>query len=140
MAILLTPHTSGYATPPRPQTAGAVHVARTVLDLAQGMTAATDTAWLTYLPPDGRVIDAILVPRGTFTGLTASLGLVDAGGAVGTELFAAVALSAGVQRLAAEAAFRIAPAETARTVGLSVSGDIAAAADQSLTLLLFYTQ
>ena len=139
MATLTTPHTSGHATPPRPQTAGAVHVARAVLDLTDGMTAATDTAWLTYLPPDARIVDATLVPRGTFTGLTADIGLVD-GATIGTELFAAVGLSAGVQRLAAEAAFRLAPAETARTVGLSVSGNVAAAADQSLTLLLFYTQ
>lgn len=137
----------GILTPPRPQSAGAIHCAEFKYTFATAFAYATQILEFGILPAFAKIVDATLVPEGVLTGLTADIGLMSgAAGSTATDrtsddtIFDGVALDGGLKRAVAITPYLIAPAAYDRSIGFKASGDIAAASTKKLTLLLFYTQ
>lgn len=131
---------------PRPQSAGAVHVAKFRHTFSAALAAAAILE-LGVLPAFAEIVDYKLVPEGDFAGVTASGGIMtgelgadsDARDA-GTEMFSAATGLAAVAAPDKAAAYNVAPVEQARGIGLKFSAGVAADAGKKLTLILFYTQ
>lgn len=145
MATIQSPWAKGNQQSKRPQTAGAVHSQLYSFDAAAGLLAA-DTLEIGELPPGCRIVDAIVFTEGTFTGITANVGLMtgaygdpDAGRTSGTEIYSAADLTT-MTRLAQKSTLLIAPTEASRGIGVKVSGNVTAGAGKKIHLLLSYIQ
>ena len=151
MAVIHSRWAKGQETTHRPQTAGASHVTEFVYDLEFETPLATgDILELGILPAYAKIHSATIFTEGTFTGLTADVGLMS--GEVnadtnpdgtprtsGTELWAAVDLTA-MASLSKPDALLIESSEKERSIGVKVSGAVAAGAGKKIHLLLFYRQ
>ena len=137
----------GILTPPRPQSAGAIHCAEFKYTFATAFAYATQILELGVLPAFAKPVDAILVPEGVLTGLTADIGLMSGtAGSTATDrtsddsIFNDIALDAGLKRAVAITPYLITPVAYDRSIGFKASGDIAAASTKKIALLLYYTQ
>lgn len=145
MAIQQSAWAKGQEQSKRPHSAGAVHTQLFSYDASAGLLAA-DTLELGELPPYCKIVDAILFTEGTFTGLTANVGLMsgeygstDAARTTGTDIYAAADLTAFV-RLVQKSTLLLASSEASRGIGLRVSADVTAGAGKKIHLQLRYTQ
>ena len=141
-AIFQTDYAKGILTPPRPQTYGAVHVAK-VKHVFSVTTDENDIVEMFTLPAYAQLVDWLLVPEGTMTGITADVGLMsgDPGSTAtsrtsGDELFDAIALDGGVKRATEVDGFNIAPVEYDRSIGLKLSDEVAGASTKKVTLIV----
>jgi hypothetical protein len=144
--IIHSRHASGTVATPRPQTAGAVHVAKFRHTFSSALAAAAILE-LGVLPAYAHIVDYKLIPEGDFAGVTASggimtgeLGADDDARDAGTELFSAATALDAVQAPDKAAAYNVAPVEQARGIGLKFSGQVVANAAKKLTLIVTYTQ
>lgn len=131
---------------PRPQTAGALHVAHFLHVFDAAYTAAGNVLELGVLPPFAKIAGYKIIPEGAFGGVTFSAGILtgalgDDGARVqGTELFAAAtALTAALEGVKPEA-FDFARSDIERGIGLTLSGDVSASAAKKIRLILSYYQ
>ncbi|WP_051949123.1 hypothetical protein [Methylosinus sp. PW1] len=136
-------------TPPRPQTAGALHVAEFIYDASAGLLA-VDKLELGILPAGADIYDyffwsetdlgAKTISAGVMSG---TVGSTDSARTVGTDLYSAVSVATAhtsIVRQTAVAGQKIAVATTDRSLGLQISADLAAAAGQIIHLTVFYAQ
>ena len=133
----------------RPQTSGALHVQRFIYNIPTSAyaLAAADIVEIGELPPFCRIIDAKIYTNGTFTGITADVGLLsgeygdatDGTRTSSNEIFAAADLTT-MTRLSKSDSLKIAPIEASRGIGVKVSGTVGNAADKYIVLELHYTQ
>ena len=145
MAVIIhSKHAAGLIATARPQTAGAVHVAKFRHSFALALAAGAILE-LGVLPNYCDIVDYSLVPQGNFAGVTFSAGLMsgelgadDDARVVGNELFAAG--SALTQYLAGTKpeAFDITSTPLSRGIGLQFSGQVAADPAKKLLLILRY--
>ena len=145
MAIVQSLWAKGNQQSKRPQTAGAVHAQLYSYDASAGLLAA-DILEIGELPPGCQIVDAMVFTEGTFTGLTADVGLMsgtygdtDAARTSGSEVFNDADLTA-FTRLVQKSTLLIAPSVAARGVGVKVSADVTAGAGKKIHLLLSYIQ
>lgn len=145
MAIKQSLWAKGNQQSKRPQTAGAVHTQLFSYDAAAGLLAA-DILELGELPPNCRVVDAILFTEGAFTGLTADVGIMsgtygdaDSVRTSGAELYDNADLTT-VARMTLKTMLLTAPSEASRGIGLKVSADVTAGAGKKIHLQLSYIQ
>lgn len=147
MAIIVhSRHAAGLVATARPQTAGAVHVAKFRHSFAAALAAGAILE-LGVLPSYSDIVGYKLVPEGNFAGVTASAGIMNGElGAdgddrdAGVELFAAGTALDVVREGVNPAAFNVAQVAPARGIGLKFSGAVAADANKKLLLILFYRQ
>lgn len=153
MAIVKSRWAKGLRTWTRPQTHGAIHCTHYIYDLtAEGALGAGDILELGVIPPYARLVEAMLITEGVFTGLTADVGVMtgDVGSdfmpdgttarTSGNEFYAAADLTVPVARVAKAAALVLEPVEYERSIGVKASGAVAAAAGKKIHLKLFYYQ
>lgn len=145
-AIFQTDYAKGYLTPPLPQTHGAVHVAK-VKHVFSATTDENDIVEMVTLPAFAQLVDWLIVPEGTMTGITADVGLMsgdpgstDLARTCGDELFDAIALDGGVKRAVEVDGFNIAPVGYDRSIGLKLSDEVAGASTKKVTLIVLYSQ
>lgn len=154
MAIIKSAWIIGQQTTKRPQTTGAIHVTHFVYDfgsVASKALAAGDILELGIIPVNSRITEARLLTEGTFTGLTADIGIMS--GVVGddtnpdgsartsgNELFAAADLTVPMASLSKPNVLLLTPSELERSIGVKVSGAVAKAAGKKIHLQLFYYQ
>ncbi len=153
MAIKKSRWAKGERTWVRPQTAGNTHVTHFIYDVgAEGALAAGDILDFGIIPPYARITHATLTTEGTFTGLTADVGVMT--GEVGAdfmpdgttartsgnEFYAAVDLTAALSSLSKKEPLLLAPVEYERSIGVKVSAAVPAAAGKRIHLWLFYHQ
>lgn len=151
MAIVQSQWIKGQQTTIRPQTAGDSSVTEFIYDFGKETPlAAGDILELGILPAYAIVHAATIFTEGTFTALTADVGLMsgEVGAATnpdgtartsGNEAFAAVDLTTFAS-LSKKDMLLVAPSEKERSIGVKVSDAVAAAAGKKLHLLLFYRQ
>lgn len=146
MPTIQTSWADGRDTAPRPQTSGAVHVAKFVLNIPTTIVNA-DVVEIGLLQPFAHIVDAILVPEGAFAGVTCTVGLMTGEGGdpvtprtVGGQIFAAATALTGTVRNTLADGFNIQPSESTRGIGVDFSADVAGAGGKRLTLILFYVQ
>lgn len=147
MTILQSDHAKGLYTPAVGYAAGDLMVSRFTYTFSAGATT-SDIVELGILPAGTRIVDASVITEGTFTGITAAVGIMsgtvgskDTGRTSGSQLFSAVDLATAgstVQRMTSVSGALLATAETDRSIGLVVSGTVAAATTKTVTLLLTY--
>lgn len=133
----------------RPQTSGALHTQRFIyrVPAVADALAAADIVEIGELPPFCRIIDAKIYTNGTFTGVTADVGILngeygdvtDQARTSGNEIFAAADLTT-MTRLAKSDSLKIEPVEASRGIGVKVSGAVTAAANKYIVLELTYQQ
>ena len=148
MATIQTSWADGRDTAPKPQTAGAVHVAKFVLNIPAGTTILNaDVVEIGLLQPFAHIVDAILVPEGDFDSVTCQVGIMTGVGGdpttvrtVGTEIFAATTALTGTLRATAAACFNVTPTDNVRGIGVDFSANVVGAAGKRLTLVLSYVQ
>lgn len=137
----------------RPQTHGATHVTHFIYNVgAEGALAAGDILELGVIPPYARITHATLATEGTFTGLTADIGVMTGEKGAdfmpdgvtartsGNEFYAAVDLTAALSSLSKKEPLLLAPVEYERSIGVKVSAAVPAAAGKRIHLWLFYHQ
>ncbi|ARV77113.1 hypothetical protein SKUL_14 [Pseudomonas phage Skulduggery] len=149
MAIKQSEWALGNNQAKRPQTAGAVHAQRFRYNVvgAKGAIAAGDILEIGELPPYCKIVDAKLYTNGTFTGLTADVGLLtgeygdalDAARTVDKLLFDAADLTV-LSRLTKTDGLKLEDAQVSRGIGLKFSAAIPAAAAKYIVLELDYIQ
>lgn len=143
MAIVQSLWGKGQKVAPLSGMAGVTQVEKFSIALTTD-AGASDIIELGVLPAGATVVDAILVSDelGTITlsaGLmSGTVGSTDAGRTCGTELFSAAA-DASVVRASLATAFRIAPTDADRSIGVVPSGTITASG-QVIELVVFYRQ
>lgn len=152
MAIVQSQHVKGLKQTIRPQTAGAVHVTQFTYDVGvEGALGVGDILELGIIPPYARLDQVKIVTEGTFTGLTADVGVMsgEVGSALnpdntartsGNEFFAATDLTVRLSATTKPDALLLAPQEYERSVGVKVSAAVPAAAGKRLHLFLYYHQ
>lgn len=152
MALIQSPWATGMLLPARPQTAFSTHSQLFIVDVPAAGFAANDILELAILPPYARIVDATLVTAGGSLGAaTADIGLMsgttgdltnDDGSArtVGTELFAAAALTGEILRLSKSAALLVEPTQKDRSIGVKFSAAVAAGAGKKIGLQLSIAQ
>ena len=152
MAIVQSQHVKGLKQTIRPQTAGAVHVTHFTYDVGvEGALGTGDILELGIIPPYDRLDQVKIVTEGTFTGLTADVGVMsgEVGAALnpdntartsGSEFFAAADLTVRLAATTKPDALLLAPQEYGRSVGVKVSAAVPAAAGKRLHLFLYYHQ
>lgn len=146
MAIIQSDWAKGLKTPARPQTAGAVHTTKFSITVDQNV-GTSDIIELGVLPAYAHIVDAVLFTEGTFTGVTASVGIMsgevgstDASRTSGTELFNGADLT-NVNRMELASGWLLAPAaDKHRSIGLQVSAAVTAATSKKIHLVLSYIQ
>ena len=136
MAIIQSEHALGRKQAPYAAESNNVVVAKYEVTLNSNI-GATDVVELGILPAYSVVVDATLVTDAMGTGITADVGIMsgtpgapDDSRTVGNELYAAT-------RLSKADAFRLAPTESDRALGLKVSGAVTASG-QKATLVIQY--
>lgn len=151
MALIQSPWAVGMLNPPRPQTAFSAHDLMYIMDVPAAGIAGGDIIELAVLPPYARIVDAKLITVGSLGAATVDVGLMSGltgeptnedGSArtVGTELFAAAALTAEVTQLAKSAALLVSPTQKDRSIGLKFSAAVTAGAGKKIGLLLSIAQ
>lgn len=151
MALIQSPWALGMLLPARPQTAFSTHSQLFIMDIPAAGIAANDILELAILPPYARIVDAKLVTVGSLGAATVDVGLMSGvtgdltnpdGSArtVGTELFAAAALTAEVTQLAKSAALLVDPTQKDRSIGVKFSAAVTAGAGKKIGLLLSIAQ
>lgn len=151
MALFQSPWATGMLLPARPQTAFATHSQLYIMDIPAAGIAANDILELAILPPYARIVDAKLITAGSLGAATVDVGLMSGltgeltnedGSArtVGTELFAAAALTAEVTQLAKSAALLVGPTQKDRSIGVKFSAAVTAGAGKKIGLLLSIAQ
>lgn len=145
MSLIQSAWADGRSTPPRPQTAGAVHVAKFRFPVTRDIGAG-DVLEIGILPAFAHIVDAALVAEGAFAAVTADVGLMsgaagelNAARTVGTQLFAAGALT-GVVRLNRPEALALPATGVDRGIGVKFSGAVTGGAGKSVTLVLSFVQ
>lgn len=151
MALKQSPWALGNNQSKRPHSAGALHTQRFIYDLSVAANAAAinDIIEIGELPPFCRIIDAKIYTNGTFTGVTADVGIMtgDYGDASGDpvrtmsdQLYTAADLTT-MTRLAKSDSLKIEPVEYSRGIGVKVLGAAAtSAASKYIVLELSYIQ
>ncbi|MCE7797860.1 hypothetical protein LWE61_15010 [Sphingobium sufflavum] len=136
----------GTRTPPRPQSAGAVHVAKFPYTFTTALPAGAILE-LGVLPEFAHIVDYKLVPEGAFAGVTCSAGIMtgevgvqDNARDAGTELFAAGTALDALKDPAKIDALVLSAVATPRGIGLKFSGQVAADPAKKVNLILFYAQ
>lgn len=152
MAIVKSKWAKGLLQTIRPQTAGNTHVTHFIFDFgSEGALAVGDILELGVIPPYAAITHATLVTEGTFTGLTADVGVMtgdvgsdtlEGGGArtSGNEFFAATDLTQRLASLSKAEPLLLFPKDFERSIGVKVSGAVPAADGKRLHLFLFYHQ
>lgn len=153
MAIVKSRWAKDERTWTRPQTAGNTHVTQFTYDVgAEGALAAGDILELGVIPPYARITHATLATEGTFTGLTADIGVMtgvkgadfmpdgSTARTSGNEFYAAVDLTAALSSLAKKEPLLLTAVEYERSIGVKVSAAVPAAAGKRIHLWLFYNQ
>lgn len=149
MAIFRSDFSKGLRTPPTPFSAGDVKAARFTYTFNDAANS-SDIIEIGVLPARSRVMSAFVITEGTFTGITANIGLMsgtvgstDTGRTSGSELFSAVNLATAnttVQQLSLSTGPLIAVSESDRGIGVVLSGSVSASSSKILTVILLYTQ
>lgn len=149
MSIVQSAWAKGNRQSVRPQSAGAVHSQLFSITLSSTVET-SDIIEIGELPPFARVCDAMIFTEGTFTGITADVGLMSGtyGDAQSTrtadnKLFAAADLAAGgtaVVRLSKKDMLLEPTVEASRGIGIVLSGQVAGASTKKIHLLLSYYQ
>jgi hypothetical protein len=146
MANIQTPVAKGYQQVPQPADAGSLHTMRVTLALAAQAIATTDVVELLILPMHCRIRSAVIIPVGIGAGVNANVGIMsgtpgdpDGARTVGTEIFNAQAINATPVESVAATMLDLAPTDTDRSIGLTVSANVAAGA-KSITLIVDYWQ
>ncbi|RBO54655.1 hypothetical protein DSD19_04570 [Rhodovulum sp. BSW8] len=150
MTMFKTPYAKGLLTPPTPYVAGAEMVAIYTFAFTKAYSAATDIIELGPLPGGAKLTGATLIGDG-LGALTADVGLMtgESGALADSEgsqralttalLFDAASVNDNESNATLGACLGI-PAEiAARGIGATLSGNVAAGAAKTLTLLLRYT-
>lgn len=136
---------------PRPQTAAAVHAQLFMMKVPESGLADGDILELAVLPPFAHVVGAELVKTGDLGAATVNIGLMSGetgektnqdGSArtVGTEFFAAQALASEITPLSKASALEIKSVERDRSIGVKITGDIAAGDGKAIGLMLRFAQ
>lgn len=145
MAIIIhSKHAAGLIATARPQTAGAVHVAKFRHTFSAALAAGAILE-LGVLPNYCDIVDYSLVPQGNFAGVTFSAGIMtgelgadDDARVAGTELYAAGTALTQYQAGVKAEAFDIVSTPLSRGIGLQFSGAVAADPTKKLLLILRY--
>lgn len=152
MAIVKSLWAKGEAVAVRPQTAGSQHIQNFVYDFGKEKPlAAGDILDFGVLPPYARIAGASIFTEGTFTGLTADVGIMtgepgkdflDDGVTARTSndvIWTAIDLT-GFHALEKSSSLLVEAVDYERSVGVKVSAAVAAAAGKRLHMQLFYYQ
>lgn len=113
-------------------------------EVTAGALASSDIVELAVLPAHHTIVDAILDMDALDAGITADVGIMsgtvgdpDNARTCGSELFSAVDASSAVfSRVGARSAVTIAPKDSDRSIGVKVSGSVAAGKKIALTLFM----
>lgn len=153
MAIVKSRWAKGERTWIRPQTSGATHVTQFTYDVgAEGALAVGDILELGVIPVNARITHATLTTEGTFTGLTADIGVMtgevgadfmpdgSTARTSGNEFWSAVDLTAALSSLSKKEPLLLPQSEAERSIGVKVSAAVPAAAGKRIHLWLFYHQ
>ena len=147
MAIRQSEIATGQKQVPQAYTAGALATYVATFTIPTGMTVATaDILELAVLPADHRIVDAMIIPTGSYgASVTADVGIMSgevgdtsASRTVGDEVFDAVALTAMARMTLGETPV-LATSDKNRSIGVNFSAAITGAG-QTLTLQLVIAQ
>ena len=142
MTIIQSDYAKGRKSAPTSREARGVVVERFEFDVT-GNVGTTDVIEFAVLPAYHVIVDAILIPEGDFSAVTADIGIMS--GAVGDddpnrtsgdELYDGVALT---QLVRATSGLTLDAAGSDRSIGVKFSGTVTADS-QKLTLILFTAQ
>lgn len=140
-----TKHAQGILTPPVPYCAGMVATAVFEHTFNAAYTAASDKIEMGLLPATAQIISAVVVGA-NIGALTADVGLMsgepgddDDTRTVGSELFNDQSVNNTEKAATQAACLAVAPANTHRGIGATISGDVAAGATKKLTVVVSYT-
>ena len=147
MTIFQTPYAEGRMPPPLPFSAGMVASVVYTKTLTAAYVTATDIIELGAIPATARIVGATLICEGMTAATTADVGVMD--GAAGDAKDTGRALTAdllfdGVDAEDTETdaalltCLGIAPAETHRGIGVTMSANEAAGAGKKITVRLDY--
>lgn len=143
MTIFQSEHGKGRRIAPTPEQSGQVTCAIFEYSFATAFAFATDKVELGVLPAEARIIDAVAVPSGLNGNITIGImsgtpGSTDDARTSGAELFSAQAMVSTPIRASALTAFNVAEAVIDRSIGLTGSADIAADANKTIKLFVYY--
>ncbi|SDX73866.1 hypothetical protein [Roseicitreum antarcticum] len=131
-------------TTPSGYVSGARMVGIATYTVAQAFTAASDKLELAVLPADARLVSAELIGVGVGA-ITATMGLMsgevgasDNARTVGNQLLAAVSINDTAAKATTLACLNIAPSNVHRSIGVTLSGNVAAGSAKKITLVLEY--
>ncbi len=145
MALFQSSYGKRLLTPTRPLSAGAVHCARFEYAFTSAFAFATDKLELGVLPAFARPVDAVLLGGLTAAGnatvglMSGDVGNPDNARTVGSEFFSATDALDTVTRMSLATGFNLDPAEVDRSIGVTLSANVAAGGGRKIALLLFYT-
>lgn len=144
MAIKQSEMAKRRETPPSGYVHGARMVAISSYVFSELFTAASDKLELGILPADTQPVAARLIGE-NLGAVNAVLGIMtgepgdpDNARTVGNELFAATSVETNPADATTLACLKIAPSDKHRSIGVTLSGNITAAANKKLTLVLEY--
>ena len=151
MALIQSAWGKGQLPVYRPQSAGATHTQKFIIDLTNQAFASGDILELALLAPYAHIVDASLVVVGSLGAATVDIGLMsgtpgellnadDSARTSGTELFAAAALTAGITRITKADSLLIASTEVERSIGVKFSAAVTAGAGKQLGIVLSFAQ
>lgn len=128
---------------PTPFTAGALITARYDWTFSAGFVAASDKLELGILPLGCRIVGYKLIPSNMNGNISVGImsgevGLNDAARTVGAELYSAVAIASTIITAELAAALDLAPVQADRSIGVTLSADVAGAANKKIGLILNY--
>lgn len=146
MAIVQSDWGLGRKMAPVSREGGSVVVAKYNITIGEDL-AAGDKIELGVLPAYHHIVDATLVSDGLGEGVTVNVGIMsgavgtpDDARTVGSEIFEAAEVGAdAVVRASKAEGFLISPANDHRSIGVEAAGAVTAS-DQTVTLILQYTQ
>lgn len=143
MTIHQSEHGKGRRIAPTPEQAGQVTCAIFEHSFAAAFAFATDKLELGVLPAEARIVDVVAVPTGLNGNITIGImsgtpGVADDARTSGAEIFSAQAMVSTPIRMSAATGFNIAEAVIDRSIGLTGSADIAADANKTIKLFVYY--
>ena len=141
---LIQSHSVKHKSPPNPQAAGIVGVAIFKHDFTTTFTAADDLLEIGILPAYAQIISATEISLG-LGAITADIGLMDGQAGqndetrtAGVELFDDQSVNNTEVAAAVSKCLAVAPASVHRGIGVALSGNVAAGANKSLTLVVSF--
>lgn len=144
MALFQSPAAKGKQTPPVGYVAGAKMVAVFKHTFTEAFTAASDKLEIGMLPAGAQVLNATLI-SGALGVTTADVGLMsgdagakDATRTVGNELLNDASVNSTEAPATAASCIAVAPADTHRGIGVTLSADVVAGSTKTLTLIIEY--